>query len=74
MHTFFFAQQAVFCFDLLGSDRKVDVDECALGTARCHKNAICQNMNAVANTSKQYECTCPPGLFGDGIDTCDLPR
>ncbi|CAB3986383.1 Aggrecan core [Paramuricea clavata] len=45
------------------------VDECALGTANCHYQAIC------TNTMRSYTCACKAGFTGNGtvcndIDEC----
>ena len=37
-----------------------DIDECALGTHNCSKNAYCNN------TEYNYTCTCNKGYCGDG--------
>lgn len=52
--------------------RKVDINECYLGTATCHRNAACNNRDATVNVSMPYECICPPGMVGDGVASCDL--
>jgi hypothetical protein len=41
----------------------VDVDECATGTAACHRDATC------TNTEGGYTCACKAGYSGDG-ETC----
>jgi hypothetical protein len=38
----------------------VFVDECALGTANCHYQAIC------TNTMRSYTCACKAGFTGNG--------
>ena len=43
----------------------VDIDECELGLDNCLPNAIC------INTIGSFECICPPGFTGDGINVCD---
>jgi len=47
-----------------------DIDECKGGTAKCHKNAVCNN------TDGGFECNCNDGFSGDGsscsdVDECD---
>ena len=42
-----------------------DIDECELGLDNCLPNAIC------INTIGSFECICPPGFTGDGINACD---
>ncbi|MBM4346043.1 MAG: hypothetical protein FJ100_21930, partial [Deltaproteobacteria bacterium] len=49
----------------------VDLDECALNTAGCHKNATCTNLPG------SFGCACKVGWSGDGkacvdIDECKL--
>ena len=39
-----------------------DIDECA--TDPCHPNADC------TNTDGDYNCVCPTGYTGDGVDSC----
>eukprot|EP01088_Endostelium_zonatum_P002500 TRINITY_DN1307_c0_g1_i1.p1 TRINITY_DN1307_c0_g1~~TRINITY_DN1307_c0_g1_i1.p1 ORF type:complete len:912 (-),score=135.45 TRINITY_DN1307_c0_g1_i1:123-2756(-) len=43
-----------------------DIDECALGIAKCSINANCRNTNG------SYECVCKPGFEGDGIRCVDI--
>ena len=38
----------------------MDIDECAINTHNCHINAFCNN------TEGSHNCTCLPGLSGDG--------
>jgi hypothetical protein len=42
----------------------LDLDECLLGTANCHADALC------TNTLGGFSCACKPGLAGDGIASC----
>ena len=42
----------------------IDIDECALGIARCLPTAICTNTNG------SYLCFCPQGYSGDGVSMC----
>ena len=51
---------------------KVNVNECSMGTAACHRNAVCLDKDAAVNASQRYECVCPPGLIGDGVSTCSV--
>lgn len=56
-------------------NRKVNINECFAGTANCHRNAVCNDLDPSANASSPfYDCVCPPGLVGDGVATCDLPQ
>jgi hypothetical protein len=55
-------------------NRKININECFSGTANCHKNAACEDRDATVNGSLLYECICPPGLVGDGVTSCDLPK
>ncbi len=58
---------------LTGDDcRKVNINECLTGAATCHRNAVCDDRDAIVNSSLLYECICPPGLVGDGVDKCDV--
>ena len=41
-----------------------DVNECVEGLHGCDPNAICDY------TVGSYNCTCRPGLLGDGINSC----
>jgi hypothetical protein len=41
-----------------------DVDECGLGKANCHPDAVC------ANTPGGFSCACAPGFDGDGVVSC----
>ena len=41
-----------------------DVNECVEGPHGCDANAICDN------TVGSYNCTCRPGLIGDGRNSC----
>ena len=41
-----------------------DVNECVEGLHGCDRNAICDN------TVGSYNCTCRPGLIGDGRNSC----
>jgi len=43
----------------------IDIDECLLNNGGCQ--SICEN------TIGSFECKCPPGKFGDGVncDSCD---
>uniref|UniRef100_A0A914IFU5 Uncharacterized protein n=1 Tax=Globodera rostochiensis TaxID=31243 RepID=A0A914IFU5_GLORO len=55
----------------LGRSCDSDVDECDLGTHRCHKNANCSNLIG------SYSCTCNEPFHGNGFncsiaDTCLL--
>lgn len=52
--------------------RQVNVNECAMGTNTCHRNAICLDKDAAVNASERYECVCPPGLIGDGTSSCEV--
>ena len=54
--------------------RKVNINECFAGTAICHRNAACEDRDATVNGTLLYECTCPPGMVGDGVTSCDLPK
>ncbi|XP_078674139.1 IgGFc-binding protein-like [Branchiostoma floridae x Branchiostoma belcheri] len=45
------------------ADINHDVDECGLGWADCHPDAVC------VNTHGSYKCVCKPGFTGDG-KTC----
>lgn len=39
----------------------------------CHRNAICLDKDAVSTNSTQlFQCVCPPGLIGNGIDECQI--
>lgn len=42
-----------------------DIDECALGTAKCGPLALC------TNTVGSYTCTCSSTYFGDGVNCVD---
>ena len=55
-------------------DRKVNINECFAGTAKFHRNAACEDRDATVNGTLLYECTCPPGMVGDGVTSCDLPK
>lgn len=44
-----------------------DVNECALGTAKCSVNSSC------TNTLGSYRCVCKPGYSGDGLTCIALP-
>lgn len=48
------------------SENCTDIDECASGH-NCHKDAICTNLPG------SYNCSCKPGLYGDGIDCSRTP-
>ena len=37
-----------------------DINDCALGTHTCHKDAVC------TDTTGSYSCTCKEGYAGDG--------
>ena len=52
----------------------MNINECFAGTANCHKNAACEDRDATLNASLPYECVCPPGMVGDGVASCDLPK
>lgn len=52
----------------------MNINECFAGTATCHRNAACEDRDATVNASVLYECICPPGLVGDGVTSCDLPK
>ena len=41
-----------------------DIDECVVGSARCHETATCVNIPG------SFSCVCGPGYTGDGI-VCD---
>ena len=41
-----------------------DVNECVEGLHDCDPNAVCDN------TVGSYNCTCRPGLIGDGRNSC----
>ena len=41
-----------------------DVNECVEGLHGCDPNAICDNIVG------SYNCTCKPGLIGDGRNSC----
>ena len=43
----------------------VDVDECLWNSYSCHIEAFC------VNTKGSYNCSCNPGLSGDGKTKCD---
>ena len=43
-----------------------DVDECLLKTHECHPDATCENIWG------GYNCTCPPGTVGNGMDCIDI--
>lgn len=43
----------------------IDVNECLSNTHNCHERAIC------INTIGSYNCSCEPGLAGDGIRHCN---
>ncbi|KAL3085943.1 hypothetical protein niasHS_008985 [Heterodera schachtii] len=45
-----------------GKNCDSDLDECALGTHRCDKNAICSNLIG------SYTCTCNENFHGDGFN------
>lgn len=55
---------------LLPSCIEIDIDECA-SSSMCHPNAKCKNLDATLRKGG-YECICPPGMIGDGKDTCDI--
>lgn len=42
-----------------------DIDECAMGTATCGPQAICQN------TEGAYTCNCLSTFYGDGVNCVD---
>ncbi|XP_064595145.1 IgGFc-binding protein-like isoform X3 [Liolophura sinensis] len=50
-----------------GVDRCDDEDECALGTHRCAKDAVCINKEGT------YECACNVGFAGDGKICIAIP-
>jgi cysteine-rich repeat protein len=52
--------------------KKVNVNECVMGTSVCHRNATCFDKDAALNVSQRYECICPPGMIGDGITSCSV--
>lgn len=55
--------------------QKVNIDECMQGTDNCHRNAICKDKDPTATGSapdQKFECTCPPGLLGDGVEECKV--
>jgi len=52
--------------------RKINVNECAMGTSACHRNAMCFDKDAALNASVRYECICPLGMIGDGIESCSV--
>ncbi len=52
--------------------RKVNINECYAGTANCHRNAACIDQDATVNASQLFQCVCPPGLVGDGVEKCNV--
>ena len=53
--------------------QKLDVDECAKGMHNCNPNAVCSNLNGGnSGAVKGFDCTCPPGLVGNGVTECQL--
>ena len=52
--------------------RKINVNECVMGTSTCHRNAMCYDKDAALNASVRFECICPPGMIGDGIHSCNV--
>ncbi len=50
---------------------KLNIDECMLGTSVCHQNAVCMDLDA-ASSNSTYQCICPPGLIGDGVEECQV--
>lgn len=43
----------------------IDVDECRLGSFKCHGRAACTNV------AGSYTCRCLPGYTGDGVVNCE---
>ncbi len=41
-----------------------DVNECGLRIDNCHSDATCMNTDGL------FECRCPDGFRGDGINCC----
>ena len=39
-----------------------DINECTSGSAECHDNATCSNIDG------SYQCTCDTGFSGDGFN------
>lgn len=33
-----------------------------------------QDLDATINAENRFACVCPPGLLGDGVSSCDLPK
>jgi hypothetical protein len=51
--------------------QKINIDECMQGIGNCHRNAVCIDSDA-SNSNEKFECVCPPGLLGDGINECKV--
>jgi cysteine-rich repeat protein len=51
-----------------------DTNECTGAINPCHPNAYCINHNAIQSCLLTYECVCPPGMHGNGVDACDIRR
>ena len=49
---------------LIKTSLSTDVNECVEGLHGCDPKAICDN------TVGSYNCTCRPGLTGDGRNSC----
>ena len=49
---------------LIKTSLSTDVNECVEGLHGCDPKAICDN------TVGSYNCTCRPGLIGDGRNSC----
>ena len=43
----------------------LDIDECALKTDNCNAHATCEN------TEGSFNCSCKPGLTGNGTSCAD---
>ena len=64
---------AVTGYTITPTCQKLNLDECLAGTHNCHRNAICVDKDAVSTDPAQlFECVCPPGLVGDGINECQV--
>ena len=42
----------------------IDINECETGDNNCHSTGVCTNVEG------SFECSCPEGSEGDGLDIC----